>query len=153
MKTKNNQLIPRAPNPFDESAEARLINMGVIGIDGEISQQVISVFADVFSGLFFDDLCDFCDDPGDIAKYCGILNDLFAEGDSRRVYLVLSVLYDRMGKPLPDPVWWLAGNAAAVDTFVLHFVPGLRRLADHNAGNRKNKRNPRIANKGSEETV
>jgi hypothetical protein len=129
MKEKNNPLIPRAPNPFDESAEARLINMGVIGIDGEISQQVISVFADVFSGLFFDDLCDFCNDRGDVAKYCGILNDLFAERNNRRVYLFLSVLYDRMRKPLPDPVWWLAGNTAAVDAFITCFVPKLKRLA------------------------
>jgi hypothetical protein len=49
------------------------------------------------------------------------------------MYLYISLQYDRMRKPLPDPVWWLAGNPDAVQTFTRHFAAKLEYLAKQNA--------------------
>jgi hypothetical protein len=126
MRTKS---AGRAADPFDASAGTRLVHMGVLTETGEISETVMNAFAEIFSGLFFDDLRECAGDPREAGKLCERLETFAESGDLRRAYLFLSLWYDRMRKPLPDPVWWLAGNPAAVGAFMKYFVPKLGRLA------------------------
>jgi hypothetical protein len=86
----------------------------------------MSVFAEVFSGLFYDDArCS----SQDVQELHGNLEEICENGDCRRAYLFLSLCHDRMRKPLPDPVWWLAGNPVAVDAFMKYFIQSFGRLA------------------------
>jgi hypothetical protein len=123
----------RASDPFDASAGTRLVHMGVMNETGEISEAVMKAFADIFSGLFFDDVCEHTGNSGEARKLCERLELLAESGDLRRAYLFLSLWYDRMRKPLPDPVWWLAGNPAAVDAFMRYFAADFGRLAKRSA--------------------
>jgi hypothetical protein len=103
--------------------------MGLANGDGKISETAISVFAEVFSGLFYDDVC-YCCGSQEIQELCGNLKEICENGDCRRAYLFLSLCHDRMRKPLPDPIWWLAGNPAAVEAFMKCFVLRLGRLVE-----------------------
>ena len=49
------------------------------------------------------------------------------------MYLLLSIQYDCIRKPLPDPIWWLAGHTAAVREFMTSFMDRYKRLMT-NAG-------------------
>jgi hypothetical protein len=134
METQDGRFVTRAPDPFGDSAKTRLARMGVTNETGEVSETVMKTFAEIFSGLFFDDVRDRTDDPRETQKLCECLESLTESGDSRRAYLFLSLWYDRMRKPLPDPVWWLAGNPEAVGAFMKRFVPRLGRLAKRSRG-------------------
>jgi hypothetical protein len=130
METKDGSFVARAADPFDASARTRLVHMGVANETGKVSENAVKSFAAIFAGLFFDDVLDCLGDPKTAEDICESLEELNTRnGDGRRAYLFLSFLYDRMRKPLPDPVWWLAGNPEAVNMFIKHFVAGLGRLA------------------------
>ena len=50
-------------------------------------------------------------------------------GKTRSVFfLLLSLQYDTLRKPLPDPVWWLAGYPPALAQFSLGFAAYLSQL-------------------------
>ena len=126
MKRNGNELIMRLPNPFDESARARLARMGVINEDGNIIQDVMPVFAAVFAGLFFDDACDFYSDKENLLTVYKTFTEFHKREDYQHMYLFFSIQYDYIRKPIPDPVWWLAGNEAAVKEFMTHFMVGYK---------------------------
>ena len=42
---------------------------------------------------------------------------------------MISLQYDILRKPLPDPVWWLAGHIPALTQFVPGFTDYLAQLA------------------------
>ncbi|MDR1574239.1 MAG: hypothetical protein LBS24_08010 [Clostridiales Family XIII bacterium] len=126
MKTK---YAPRAPDPFDASAGARLVRMGLADENGEISGAAVSVLAGVFAGLFCEDVCDCCGSQA-AQELCGDFEKICENGDRGRAYLFLSLCYDRMRKPLPDPVWQLAGNPAAVAAFMKYFTEKLACLVE-----------------------
>jgi hypothetical protein len=86
------------------------------------------VFADIFTGLFFDDLCDFHDKADDLLTIYETFQALFRKKDYQHMYLLMSIQYDYIRKPLPDPVWWLAGDSAAVKLFMTLFVERYERL-------------------------
>ena len=118
----------RAPDPFDDSARERLIRMGLLEDNGQISYEAMDVFAAVFTGLFFDDLCDHYSDNGDILSISLTFRELYDKRDFSRMYLLLSLQYDCIRKPLPDPIWWLAGHSALVETFLTLFMERLECL-------------------------
>lgn len=128
MGKKNNQLIMRVPDPFDGSARTRLINMGLLDRSGEVNRESMQVFVDIFSGLFFDDLYDFFDEAKDLFAIFKTFTELYAREDYNHMYLLISIQYDYIRKPLPDPVWWLAGNTAAVKEFMTLFMERYKRL-------------------------
>jgi len=55
------------------------------------------------------------------------LKALWKKGDHQNMYLLMSIIYDYMGKPLPDPVWWLAGDSDAISAFMAMLMSGLER--------------------------
>lgn len=116
------------PDPFDSSTGARLKRMGVQLPDGEVDAGTMQIFARIFAGLFFDDLCDFYSDQTQLDTVMAAFSELTARGDHQNVYLLISLQYDTIRKPLPDPVWWLAGCAPALSLFCRGFVEHLLTL-------------------------
>jgi len=128
MKQKPNYLTLHIPDPFDASVQARLIHMDILDESGCINESAMSAMAGIFSGLFFDDLCDFYQNTKELWSIYQIFAELYEKKDHQHLYLFLSIQYDNMRKPLPDPVWFLAGNDAAVKTFMLQFMERYRKL-------------------------
>ena len=128
MNKPANHLILRIPDPFDGSARVRLEHMGLADSDGALIDGAMSVFADIFSGLFFGDLCDFHDSAEDLLTIYETFRALSKKEDYQHMFLLMSIQYDYMRKPLPDPVWWLAGNSAAVKAFMVLFMKRYERL-------------------------
>ena len=113
------------PDPFDSSTGARLERMGILRPDGEVNVEVMRAFVQIFGGLFFDDLCDFSSDQGEVSAVTAAFSELAARKDCQNIYLLISLQYDTIRKPLPDPIWWLAGCAPALSLFCLGFVERL----------------------------
>jgi len=117
MTKLNSHLVLRVPDPFDGSAQARLEHMRLIDRGGALLDSAMSVFADIFTGLFYDDLCD-SHNTEDLLTIYEMFSALHKKEDYQNMYLLMSIQYDYMRKPLPDPVWWLAGDSAAVKTYM-----------------------------------
>ena len=118
----------RVPDPFDGSARVRLEHMGLIDNTGALIDSALTVFADIFTGLFFDDLCDFREDTGDLLTIYEMFKALLQKDDYPNMYLLISIQYDHMRKPLPDPVWLLAGDSLVVKAFMTLFMARYKRL-------------------------
>lgn len=118
-------VILRVPDPFDGSAEARLSHMGLLDRKGHLDKSAMQVFTCIFSGLFFDDLCDFYDDQEKLQAIFLMFQELAERRDHQRMFLLLSLQYDYLRKPLPDPVWWLSGCSEAVALFMSGFLAQL----------------------------
>ena len=125
------------PDPFDSSTGARLERMGILRPDGEVNVEVMRAFVQIFGGLFFDDLCDFYSDQGEVSAVTAAFSELAARKDCQNIYLLISLQYDTIRKPLPDPIWWLAGCAPALSLFCLGFVERLLELSENQASNGK----------------
>lgn len=108
----------RIPDPFDGSVQTRLIRMGVLDKDGQIDNKKMSAFAEIFASLFFDDLCDFYDDMKNLMTVSKAFRELYAKRDYQHMYLLILIQYDYIRKPLPDPIWWLAGDNTVVQAFI-----------------------------------
>lgn len=123
------KLFLRVPDPFDNSTSARLERMGILRPDGQVNVETMRTFVQIFAGLFFDDLCDFYSDQDDLSFVMDAFSELTARKDCQNIYLLISLQYDAIRKPLPDPIWWLAGCAPALSLFCLGFVERLLALA------------------------
>ena len=55
-------LYQRPHSPFDDTAIERLRRMGLADADGRADRDVMTIFACIFAGQFYDDLCDYCQD-------------------------------------------------------------------------------------------
>lgn len=122
MKKHSTGLIMRVPDPFDGSAEARLAHMGLLDENGRIEPRSMEVFTRIFAGLFFDDLCDYYDDRDKLRAIYRAFGELAEKRDHQHMLLLLSLQYDCLHKPLPDPVWWLSGHSEAVRHFMSGFL-------------------------------
>lgn len=125
MTKHSSGLILCVPDPFDGSAEARLSHMGLLDRKGQPDRNAMQGFTRIFSGLFFDDLCDFYDDTEKIQTIHQAFQTLAERQEHQRMFLLLSLQYDYLRKPLPDPVWWLSGHAGAVTLFMSGFLTQL----------------------------
>ncbi len=123
------QIAKHRPDPFDGSAPARLGRMGLLTEDGAVDEAAMRAFIRVFAGSFFDELCDEYSDRDQLAQITGAFRELEERGDPKRILLLISLQYDNLRKPLPDPVWWLAGHSPALARFSLGFAAYLSRLA------------------------
>lgn len=81
------------PDPFDSSTGARLERMGILRPDGEVNVEVMRAFVQIFGGLFFDDLCDFYSDQGEVSAVTAAFSELAARKDCQNIYLLISLQY------------------------------------------------------------
>lgn len=125
------------PDPFDESTAARLERMSILHPTGEVNIETMRAFVQIFAGLFFDDLCDLYSDQGELSTVTAAFSELAARKDCQNIYLLISLQYDTIRKPLPDPIWWLAGCAPALSLFCLGFVDRLLELTENQDGKGK----------------
>lgn len=126
---KKESKTPRWHSPFDDSAGVRLRRMGLLQENGTPDQQRIKVLGEVFAGQFFDDLYDFRQDAEAAGKSLGDFLKEAEEATAKYRFLLVCLQYDAIRRPLPDPVWWLSGNAQLADLFSAGFVAHLRELA------------------------
>lgn len=124
----------RVPDPFDESTAARLKRMGILQPTGEVNIETMRAFVQIFAGLFFDHLCDFYSDQEEVSAVAAAFSELSARKDCQNIYLLISLQYDAIRKPLPDPIWWLAGCTPALSLFCLGFVERLLELIKDQTG-------------------
>jgi len=125
---KENRLF-RGHSPFDDSAEVRLRRMGLLRKDDTPDQERMTALGEVLAGQFFDDLYDFHQDSGDAET---ALRDFLTEAETstpRRRFLLICLQYDAIHRSLPDPVWWLSGNAQLASLFSDGFVGHLQKLS------------------------
>ena len=127
----------RGPDPFDGSADARLCRMGLLTESGGVNEAAMDVFAHIFAASLFDGLCDAYEDQRQISQVMSAFRELAANQDAKRMFLMISLQYDALRKPLPDPIWWLAGNVPALTRFSLDFAAYLLRLAEDMEKNEK----------------
>lgn len=126
---KKESKTPRWHSPFDDSAGVRLRRMGLLREDGTPNQQRIKVLGEVFAGQFYDDLYDFRQDEEAAWKSLGDFLKEVEGATAKYRFLLLCLQYDAIRRPLPDPVWWLSGNAQLADLFSTGFVAHLQELA------------------------
>ena len=117
-------------SPFDDSAVDRQRRMGLLAQDGTVAQPAVAVFSQIYAGLFYDDLCDAHQDYQAVLAICRELVAMAGDADPRRGLLDLCVQYDTMLRPIPAPIWWIAGNASLVETFVREFARHLSKLLE-----------------------
>ena len=120
---------PRWHSPFDNSAGARLRHMGLLHEDGTPDQQRIKVLGEVFAGQFFDDLYGFQQDAEAAGKSLGDFLRETKGATAKYRFLLVCLQYDAIRRPLPDPVWWLSGNAQLADLFSASFAARLQEMA------------------------
>ncbi|WP_409969924.1 hypothetical protein RFF05_08520 [Bengtsoniella intestinalis] len=127
-----NQLAPPShihagTNPFDPSATARLRRANLIDENSEANVKAISTLASSFAAFLYDDICDSCDSCDCITAIKETLLNAQASGlPKRKLFLHICLQYDTLHKPLPDVMWWMAGNdgvvAAFVDAYIAKFI-------------------------------
>lgn len=128
MNTNDTHAAKRKPDPFDGSAPVRLARMGLLLKDGSPDERAMALFIRIFAGAFFDELWDFYDDPRQIDAVLSAFAELAEREDPKRLFLLLSLQYDTMRKPMPEPVWWLAGDMELLRAFTLGFAAYLMKL-------------------------
>lgn len=117
-------------SPFDDDAAERLRRMGLLDQNSEPVSEAIAVLALVYSGLLYDDLCDFYQDFNDVLEVLQKLLTATEQADSRQQFLLICLQYDGIFRALPDPIWWMSGNAVICTCFTDHFLRHIRELAD-----------------------
>ena len=129
MNRTGNHLTLKIPDPFDGSAHIRLKRMGLLDKDGRVPIQAMAAFSTIFTGLFYDDLLEYFD-PDDMLTIFDTFKALSQKENYQNMYLLMSIQYDYMRKPLPDPIWWLAGDSEAVTAFMTMLIRGLERIME-----------------------
>lgn len=123
-------LIHHIGSPFDDGAAERLCRMGLLDQNGEPVSEAVSVLALVYSGLLYDDLCDFYQDFNDVLDVLQRLLTATEQADSRQQFLLICLQYDGIFRALPDPIWWISGNEVVCSRFTDHFLRHIRELAN-----------------------
>ena len=133
MRNRSDCYEGRIPDPFNGAAPEQLINMGIIQDDGTPDENNIAAFIAIFSGMFFMDLKQFYNNTDHIAIIYNAFSALHSKKYYRHMYLLYSIQYDYFRKPLPDPVWWIAGKPELIETFMDGFLPQLGKLIEKSA--------------------
>ncbi|MCL1919414.1 MAG: hypothetical protein FWG14_14160 [Peptococcaceae bacterium] len=126
-KVKPQSDTPREHRPIQSAASARakLVRMGLLDNDGSPDIAAMTVLADIYCSLFFDDLRTLYDKEQELRSTYNIFAELFDRQEYNSVMILLAVQHDFMFKPLPDPVCLLVGDPAAVDVFISLFMDRL----------------------------
>lgn len=123
-------LYPRPRSPFDANAMERLRRMGLADADGQADPDVMIVFARIFAGQFYDDLCDYYQSSETVQDTVIQLLDASEGAESRQRFLLICLQYDAMFRTLPDPVWWISGQPEFAELFADRFLTHLKILDD-----------------------
>ena len=115
-------------DPFDDSAPARLARMGIATPDGKPNTATFPVFAGIFSAHFYEQSLDCYGNPAIVSSVAISLSALIERGEYEQMFMFLCLQYDAMLQPIPDPVWWIAGNAEVVREFMEIFTVRLCEL-------------------------
>ena len=118
----------RATDPFDSSARERLKYITLLGSDGSVRMMHTMIFSLIYAAVFYDDIRGFHGKAEDMVTVFETFKALADKEAYGHMYLLLSIQYDYMRKPLPDPVWWLAGESELIMAFMINFVHGLEHL-------------------------
>lgn len=127
----------RRPDPFDGSAAVRLCRMGILTGAGDVEEAAMRSFIQIFAASFFDSLCDFYEEQAQVSQIVDAFRELEGRGDPQRIFLLLSLQYDALCRPLPDPIWWLAGHPQALARFSLGFAVRLSQMMEDMDQHRK----------------
>ena len=120
--------IPRSQGtPFDDSAQARLVRMGLLNEEGKADQDAVGVLARVYAGLYYDALSDACEEKERVNATCADLVEQLGTVSPRQLFLSICVQHDYLHRDIPEPMWRLSGNPALVKAFSEDFV---RRLSE-----------------------
>lgn len=119
----------RETNPFDGSACARLRRMGLITAPGQIDKTAMDAFVRIFTASLFDDLRDAYGDGEQLSNILAIFAEVGKSKNAQKIFLMISLQYDVLHKPLPDPIWWLWGCSLARVQFSWGFTEYLSELA------------------------
>jgi hypothetical protein len=130
MKNKLKNHNDKTPGPFGNDATAHLINMGILHNDGTANESNMAAFTAIFSWLFYIDLRQFYENTDNIAIIYNLFSALHSKRHYHHMYLLYSIQYDYFKKPLPDPVWWIAGTIELVGIFMDGFMERLEKLLD-----------------------
>ena len=123
-------LYQRPHSPFDDTAIERLRRMGLADADGRADRDVMTVFACIFAGQFYDDLCDYYQDYTDVQEILTQMFDTAETADPRQKFLLICLQYDGMFRDLPDPVWWISGQPEFTELFADGFLAHLKMLEE-----------------------
>ena len=123
-------LYQRPHSPFDDTAIERLRRMGLADADGRADRDVMTVFACIFAGQFYDDLCDYYQDYTDVQELLTQMFDTAETADPRQKFLLICLQYDGMFRDLPDPVWWISGQPEFAELFADGFLAHLKMLEE-----------------------
>ena len=82
--------------------------MGIVKRDGEINVENMRLFTRIYAAQFYYNLCDSYA-KSTVGTVLASFDELSGRKDYKGIYLFLSLQYDQLRKPLPDPVWWLMG--------------------------------------------
>lgn len=78
--------------------------MGLLTQAGEVDAAAMEAFIHIFAGSFFDELCDEYEDRTQLEQIMAAFRDFEERRDPQRIFLLISLQYDNLRKPLPDPV-------------------------------------------------
>ena len=123
-------LYQRPRSPFDDSALERLRRMGLADTDGHAIRDVMAIFACIFAGQFYDDLCDDYQEYTNIQELLTQLFDAAETAEPKQKFLLICLQYDGMFRELPDPVWWISGQPEFAELFADGFLAHLKLLND-----------------------
>ena len=130
MKSKNNAQNRKSSGPFSDGADAHLINMGLLKKDGASDKNNMAAFIVIYSGLFYMDLLQYHKNADNIKIIYNKFSSLHSKKRYHYMYLLYSMQYDYFRKPLPDPVWWIAGNQELIAVFMNGFLERLGKLIE-----------------------
>ena len=114
---------PDEASPFDDSAHARQVRMGLLNDLGVPEQDAIAVLTRVYAALFYDALCDSSCDMEQVFDYCRHLNEIQQqESDCHTVFLAICSSYDSLFISMPEPLCWISENPDLEAAFVEGFM-------------------------------
>ncbi len=117
-------------SPFDDTAIERLRRMGLVTAAGGPDRDVIAIFSSIFTGQFYDDLCDYYQDYEDVQELLSQVFDAAESADAKQKFLLICLQYDGMFRDLPDPVWWISGQPEFMELFADGFLAHLKQLEE-----------------------
>lgn len=124
---------PWRRSPFDDSAAERVRRMGLVFEDGSPDRDAMAVLSCVFAGQFYDDLCDFRQDMQGVWESVRQFVAEAARASPQRRFVLICLQYDAIYRTLPDPVWWISGNAELADLFSAGFIARLEQFTEEGA--------------------
>ena len=120
----------RIVSPFDATAICRVRRMGLIADTGLPDQDMIMSLSRVYAGQLFDDYCDFFQDADCAQEILKQFVSEAEEADPKERFIRICLQYDTVYQSLPDPVWWISGNADLVELFSAGFVGRMKQLLE-----------------------